>query len=1091
MPGEEETTSGTPSPVGVQARVVGYWLKTGVIARALADRPGAPIFRFTEGPPTANGRPHSGHIIPRTMKDLQLRYHRMRGERIVSSMAGWDCHGLPVELEIEKKFGLRSHKEIEAFGVERFCEACRDSTLLVASAWREMSERMGYWLDYDHPYLTMSTPYIESVWWSLKTLFDRGLIEKGHYVLPYCPRCETTLSSHEVAQGYRDADDPSVTVRFRLVDADQPPRDLLVWTTTPWTLVSNVFVIARADLPYVVVRELDGKEVVLAEAAVPRYFAEPPTIVERLTGADLEGREYRPPFSFVPSAPGRFRVVLDAMVDVKEGTGFVHGAPNFGPDDYRIAFRERLGTFDPLDSRGVFGPLVPIVEGRSFKAADPTLIHDLSTRGLLFRSETVRHTYPFCYRCDTRLLYRAIDSWFVRTSRFSSRLVEHNATVTWVPAYLRDGRFGNFLTEAKDWALSRSRYWGTPLPVWGCAQGHYRCVGSLAELAEVWGRPLPKGFDPHRVGVDAIEFPCPTCGEPCRREPYTIDAWYDSGASPFAQFHYPFDPGPFDPAAPLDYVSEAIDQTRGWFYSLLVLSTALFDRPAYRAALVTGHGLDDVGRKMSKSKGNVTEPIDLLTRLGGDAVRWFAFSTDFTEGMRMGEAEIRSHAARTVGTLTNVLAFYQQNADADGLAPVSELPRPSSALDRWLLSRLEATRSAVETALDRFDPRPAAQSLRSFVDELSTWYLRRSRPRFWANPSDPARHEAHATLSYTLATFARILAPFLPFTSEWVAQHFVDRPFAEAETSVHLARWPGELPTRDLPLEAGMEAVRSLVETGRELRQRAGVKSRIPLPEFVVFGDRAPALSPLGKEAAELIASELNVRTVRFVAEGDPASFPEADWVAQTEGDQLAAALSRRPTAELLQEGLVREVLRRLQQRRKELHLAFTDPVDLTIGASAELAAALEERRTTLERELLTRTLSIQAGDLPSGPGNQRWEFEGTSFSAQMARAAVAGTSRRTRPALGRRRRPERPRRRPRPRTARPASTRRAKRPARARPSRRPARGTPRHPTLARRRPAGGATRSRSRPRRSARPVRRRPRPGGPRHRRRRSARGR
>jgi isoleucyl-tRNA synthetase len=955
-----------------------------------------------------------------------------------------------------------------------------------------MSERMGYWLDYDHPYLTMSTPYIESVWWSLKTLFDRGLIEKGHYVLPYCPRCETTLSSHEVAQGYRDTDDPSVTVRFRLVGTDQPPRDLLVWTTTPWTLVSNVFVVARADLPYVVVRDADGSEVVLAEAAVPRYFSEAPTIVDRFDGALLEGREYRPPFSFVPEAPGRFRVVLDAMIDVKEGTGFVHGAPNFGPDDYRIAYREHLGTFDPLDSRGVFGPLVPIVEGRPFKAADATLTADLASRGLLYRSETVRHTYPFCYRCDTKLLYRAIDSWFLRTSRFSSWLVEYNATVTWVPAHLRDGRFGNFLTEAKDWALSRSRYWGTPLPVWGCAKGHFRCIGSLAELAEAWGRPLPEEFDPHRVGVDAIEFPCSTCGQTSRREPYTIDAWYDSGSSPFAQFHYPFEPGPFDPSAPLDYVSEAIDQTRGWFYALLVLSTALFDRPAFRAALVTGHGLDDVGRKMSKSKGNVTEPIDLLTRLGGDAVRWFAFCTDFTEGMRMDEAEIRSHAARTIGTLTNVVAFYQQNAAADGLAPVTDLPRPSSVLDRWLLSRLEATRSAVETSLERFDPRPGAQALRSFVDELSTWYLRRSRPRFWADPSDPARHEAHATLSYTLATLSRILAPFLPFTAEWVAQHFVDRPFSTAETSVHLARWPGELPTRDHALEEGMEAVRSLVEVGRELRQRAGVKSRIPLLEFVVFGDRAPALGSLGPEANALIANELNVRTVRFVTQGETSDFPETDWIAQTEGDQRSAALSRRPTAELLREGLVREVLRRLQQRRKELHLAFTDRVDLVIGASSDLAAALEEHRPTLERELLTRTLSIRAGELPSGAEVQRWEFEGTSFSAQMARAAAPTTPRRrSRPAPGRRRRPERPRRRPRPRTARPVLTRAAKRSARARPSRRSARGTPRHPTPPRRRPGGGAARSRPRPRRSARPVRRRPRPAGPRHRRRRSVRAR
>ena len=1090
MPGEEESAGYVPRPPEIQARVTSYWSRTGVIAGALADRPDAPVFRFTEGPPTANGRPHSGHIIPRTMKDLQLRYHRMRGERIVSHMAGWDCHGLPVELEVEKRLGLRSHKEIEAFGVERFCEVCRESTLAVAAAWREMSERMAYWLDYDHPYLTMSAPYIESVWWSLKTLFDRGLIEKGHYVLPYCPRCETTLSSHEVAQGYRDADDPSITVRFRLVDSGNSPRDLLVWTTTPWTLVSNVFVVARADLPYVVVREADGSEVVLAEAAVPRYFSGSPDIVERWTGADLAGREYRPPFSFVPPAPGRFRVVLDPMVDVKEGTGLVHGAPNFGPDDYRIAAREHLGTFDPLDSRGVFSAQVPLVQGRSFKAADPLLVADLSSRGLLYRSETVRHIYPFCYRCDTRLLYRAIDSWFVRTSRFSPRLVEHNQTVQWIPTHLRDGRFGNFLTEAKDWALSRSRYWGTPLPIWGCPQGHFRCIGSLAELAEAWGRPLPEDFDPHRIGVDAIEFPCSTCGGSCHREPYTIDAWYDSGSSPFAQFHYPFASGPFDPSAPLDYVSEAIDQTRGWFYALLVLSTALFDRPAYRAALVTGHGLDVVGRKMSKSKGNVTEPIELLTQVGGDAVRWFALSTDFTEGMRMDEQEIRGHAARMAGTLTNALAFYQQNAIADGLPPVRERPRPSTALDRWLLSRLETTRDHVTASLDRFDPRPAVQALRSFVDDLSTWYIRRSRPRFWADRKDPARQEAHATMSYALFVLARLLAPFLPFTAEWVAQHLADRPFEDRDASVHLGRWPEPLPTRDPRLEEAMDRVRALVEAGRELRQRAKVKSRIPLPELIVFADPTGPLAPLGEEAKELIASELNVRTVRFAtATGELA---ETEWVTLVEEGTVKMALARRPTDELRREGLVREVLRRLQQRRKELGLAFTDPVDLAVGAQADLTSALDEHRATLQRELLARTLSIEEGELSTDEETRRWEFDGVSFTARMTRARAARPAPpKGRPRPVRRPHRARPPRRPPPRTARAGSQGRARRSGKARPSRRPAPRTPRHPILPRRRPGGGGARSRRGPRRSIRGGRRRPTPVAVRHRRRRPVRAR
>ncbi|MGD0249844.1 MAG: isoleucine--tRNA ligase, partial [Thermoplasmata archaeon] len=621
MTSEGTTDGGSPAQAR-RNRVLSYWESTGVPASVLAGRADGPVFRFTEGPPTANGAPHVGHLIARVLKDVELRYHRMRGDRIVSSMAGWDCHGLAVEIEVEKRHGIRSKREIESFGVERFCEECRSGTLEVASVWQEMSRRLGYWLDYDHAYRTMDPPYVESVWWSLKTLFDRGLLEKGHYVLPYCPRCETPLSSHEVAQGYHETTDPSVTVRFPVTGAGAPGRELLVWTTTPWTLPANLLVAVRADLEYSVVRSSDGRELVLASAAIPRYFPEGASVVARLSGRDLVATTYRPPFDTPGPAPGRYRVVADDSVSTEEGTGFVHIAPSFGPDDQRIGAREQVGVFDPLDSRGAFTDQVPVVQGKAFKAADPILLKDLETRGRLFQAGTVRHVYPFCWRCDSALLYRAIDSWFVRTSRATDRLIRYNATVQWVPEYLRDGRFGNFLTEAKDWALSRNRYWGTPLPIWVCPAGHATCVGSFAELAERLGQPLPTPFDPHRVTVDRLRPRCATCGAEARREPYTIDAWYDSGSAPFAQFHYPFEPGPFDPAAPLDYIAEGLDQTRGWFYSLLVIATLLFDRPAYRACLTTGLVLDESGRKMSKSKGNAIEPISMLERHGGDAVRW-------------------------------------------------------------------------------------------------------------------------------------------------------------------------------------------------------------------------------------------------------------------------------------------------------------------------------------------------------------------------------------------------------------------------------------------------------------------------------------
>ena len=976
------TARGDPIP----PRVLDYWERTGVPARVLYGRPDGPVFRFTEGPPTANGAPHLGHLVARTLKDVQLRFRRMRGDRIVSAMAGWDCHGLPVELEIEKRHGLKSKKEIEAFGVERFCDECRAGTLEVAATWREMSRRLGYWLDYDRAYRTMDPPFIESVWWSLKTLFDRGLLEKGHYVLPYCPRCETPLSSHEVAQGYRDATDPSVTVRFPLVGGSAPARDLLVWTTTPWTLPSNLLVAARADLDYAVVRESDGREVVLASAAVPRYFPTAPAVVAHLRGSELAGATYRAPFDSPGPGEGRHRIVLDDFVTTEEGTGFVHVAPSFGPEDQRIGARERVGVYDPLDSRGVFTDRVPLVRGRSFKAADPILTKDLDARGLLYRSETIRHTYPFCWRCDSALLYRAIDSWFVRTSRATERLVRHNASVAWVPEHLRDGRFGNFLTEAKDWALSRNRYWGTPLPIWLCPAGHATCVGSFAELAERSGAPLPTPFDPHRVAVDRLRVRCAQCGADARREPYTIDGWYDSGSAPFAQFHYPFEPGPFDPTSPLDYIAEGLDQTRGWFYSLLVIATLLFDRAAYRTVLVNGMLLDEGGRKMSKSKGNAVEPMSLLARFGGDPVRWTFLSTDFTEPTRLGEATVQKTAARTLGTLENVVAFHLENARSDALAPATARPAPTAALDRWLLSRLEGTRSAVTAALTEFDPRPAAGAVREFVDDLSTWYLRRSRPRFWGETGPDDRRRAHATLSYALLGLARTIAPLVPFVAEWLHQEVGEHGYRSADDSVHVADWPGELADRDPALEAAMEALRAEVEAGRELRQRAGVRSRIPLPELVVFSSAPSPVALLGEEGTALLADELNVRRVVRADPASRGSYPEADWVLREESGEVRMALSRRPTEALLEEGLVREVGRRLQQSRKEIGLRYGEPVRIELAATGPLHRALIARRNELAHELLADPLELTDGTLADGADVRRWELDGVSFSARLVR---------------------------------------------------------------------------------------------------------
>jgi len=985
MPADEETAE-APSPLIVQSRVLSYWETTGIPASVLEGRPDGPVFRFTEGPPTANGAPHVGHLVARILKDVELRYRRMRGHHLISPMAGWDCQGLPVELEIEKRHGLRSKKEIEAYGVERFCEECRTSAVEVASVWREMSRRLGYWLDYDRAYRTMDPPYIESVWWSLKTLYDRGLLEKGHYVIPYCPRCETPLSSHEVAQGYREVTDPSITVTFPLHDPRGGKRELLVWTTTPWTLPANLLVAVRHDLEYSVVRTPEGRELVLASAAVPRYFPHGIEIVERLPGMLLEGLTYEPPFDTPGPAPGRHRIVAADFVTTEEGTGLVHIAPSFGIDDQKLGALEGVGVFDPLDSRGVFTDAVPLVQGKSFKAADPILVKDLESRGRLYAHGTVRHTYPFCWRCDSPLIYRAVDSWFVRTSRATDRLIRHNATVQWIPAHLREGRFGNFLTEAKDWALSRSRYWGTPLPIWICPDGHVTCVGSFQELAERAGGPLPTPFDPHRVTVDRLRVRCATCGKDSQREPYTIDAWYDSGSAPFAQFHYPFEPGPFDPNAPLDFIAEGLDQTRGWFYSLLVIATLLFDRPAYRACVTNGLVLDEGGRKMSKSKGNTLEPMSMLERFGADALRWTFLSVDYTEPMRIGETTIRKTAARTLGTLSNVVAFHLGNARADSLAPVERLPMPTALLDRWLLSRLESTRTEVERALGTYEFGAAARAVGAFVDDLSTWYLRRSRPRFWAEAHEADRQAAHATLSYVLLGLGRVIAPLLPFTSEWLHQEVGERGYRERDASVHRTVWPGRLAMSNPALEEAMAELRVLVEVGRELRHRAGVKSRIPLAELVLFGEATPALARLGPEGEGLLADELNVKRLRRVPVTDRGNFPDGDWVVREDDGTPVAALPRAPTPELAEEGLAREVARRLQQTRKEMGLEYTEKVGITVAATGALYRALSARKATLAHDLLADPFEVTETALPADASVREWDLDGVTFSARVVR---------------------------------------------------------------------------------------------------------
>ena len=758
---------------------------------------------------------------------------------------------------------------------------------------------------------------------------------------------------------------------------------MLVWTTTPWTLPANLLIAARADLAYVGVRRPDGTEEILAEAAVPRYSPEPPEIVHAVHRSRPRSPFVQPLFPFAGPGPGRYRVVLDDMVDAADGTGLVHIAPSYG-EDQRIGEREGVGQFDPLDSRAVFTEAVPLVQGQHFKSADPILLADLESRGAVERAGHVKHTYPFCWRCSNPLLYRAVDSWFVRTRKISDSLVRNNSTVNWIPAHLREGRFGNFLGEAKDWALYETGM-GTPLPIWVCESGHFTCIGSYAELATRSGAPLPDRFDPHRVTVDAISLACGTCGNPARREPYTIDGWYDSGSAPFAQYHYPFEPGPFETEEPLDFVAEGLDQTRGWFYTMLVISTALFDRPAYKVCVTNGLVLDDSGLKMSKSKGNAVEPNALLDRLGGDAVRWGFFLLDYTEPIRLNEPTMLQAANRTLATLVHATAFYRQNADADGLTAAATAPETSAPLDRWLLSRVDGTREAVTASLESCDPRDGALALRSLIDDLSTLYLRRSRPRFWGEGDAADRRAANDTLSFALGIIAQLIAPFAPYTAEHVAQSVAGHRFENAGESVHLSKWPEPLGLWDTKLESAMDEVRRDVEVGRELRQRVGVKSRIPLERFVLVGTESP--KPLGPEADRLLAEELNVATVERVSPDAVPGYSEVNFERrQDDSGRVLALLSRRPTPELRREGLVRETLRRLQSLRKEASLSFLDHVNAEIVTDGDLYEAIDGARARVSEQLLADRLLIEPGPPGDRERFHRWEIEGMVLYARLTK---------------------------------------------------------------------------------------------------------
>jgi isoleucyl-tRNA synthetase len=1014
----------------IEHEVLARWRDAGLFERSLDQTASGEPWTFYEGPPTANGMPGVHHVEARVFKDLFPRFKTMQGFH-VPRQGGWDCHGLPVEVAVEQELGVSGKKEIEAYGIAEFNARCRESVLRHVDAFEALTERMGYWVDLQHAYRTMDSDFVESVWWSLKVVFDKGLLVRDYRITPYCPRCETPLSDHEMGQPdvYRTVSDPSVTVRFPLLTVPQGANpqlegaDLLVWTTTPWTLVSNTAVAVHPDESYAVARKSGvGDRVVVAESLFGRVLGEGWHIAARVRGSELVGATYQPPFDLVP-IPGAHRVVPGTFVTTEDGTGLVHLAPAFGADDMETGRAHGLPVVNPIRGDGHFEDSVPLVGGMFFKDADPVLVSDLDDRRLLFRSELHEHSYPFCWRCHTSLMYYALPSWFIRTTAIKDELLAENEKTNWQPPTIKHGRYGEWLRNNVDWALSRTRYWGTPLPLWVCGEQHVTCVGSLSELSELAGRDLTE-LDPHRPYVDEVLITCGECGGQARRVPEVIDAWYDSGSMPFARHGAPLrNEAAFERSFPAQFICEAIDQTRGWFYSLMAVSTLVFGRSSYENVVCLGLVIDEQGRKMSKHLGNVLEPIPLMDAHGADALRWFfAASGSPWATRRVGHATLEEIVRKVLLTYWNTVSFlvlYANAAAASGdawpAARAAQAPPPASrpVLDRWLLSELHALVRDVTMALEGLDSASAGRRIATFIDDMSNWYVRRSRRRFWEGPGTRDGAAAFATLHECLETLTRLMAPVTPFLTDyvWGVLRSGDSP-----ESVHLASWPvADAGLIDERLSAQMALARRLVELGRSARAAAVVRVRQPLARALIgargfadlpadlraqvadelnvheldtlatvgedlvdytvkpnyralggrFGKGTPAVAAAiqAADAAALAAELRSVGKTSVVVDGAPVSLgpedvvvtqtPRTGWaVASGAGETVALEIAITP--ELRREGLAREAVRLVQDARKGDGLDVSDRISLRWSAAdPELAAALTEHGAMISGEVL------------------------------------------------------------------------------------------------------------------------------------------
>ena len=1014
-----------------------FWKDNQIFEKSVQLRQGAPAYTFFDGPPTANGKPHIGHVLTRAMKDIIPRYKTMRGYDVLRK-AGWDTHGLPVELEVEKELGLDGKEQIEQYGVIPFIQKCKESVWKCKGEWEVMSDRMGFWADMDNPYITYDNDYIESEWWALKAIYEKGLLYKGHKIVPYCPRCGTALSSHEVAQGYKEVKETSATVRFRVPDEEN--TYFLAWTTTPWTLPSNVSLCVNPDVTYAYVR-VDGKETLimakdLIETVLEGHDTE---IIKEVVGRELEYKHYEPLFECTRKAAGgkdAFYVMVDDYVTTTDGTGIVHNAPAFGEDDYRVCKKYDLPFVQMVDSKGEMCGGTPW-DGVFVKKADPMVLKDLDERGLLFAAPRFEHSYPFCWRCDTPLIYYARSSWFIAMTKVKDRLIDYNRRINWIPETIKEGRMGNFLENVIDWGISRERYWGTPLPVWVCDKcGKIHVVGSRKELSELTG--CDENVELHKPYVDPLTWKC-ECGGTMRREPVVIDCWFDSGSMPFAQWHYPFEnKDKFERRYPANFISEAIDQTRGWFYTLSAIAACLFDSPAFLNCIVLGHVQDKEGRKMSKHIGNVVDPWVLLDNQGADAVRWYFYTSSMPWLPNRFSAEAVSESQRKyMGTFWNTYAFYILYADIDNFDPTRhKLVRENlTPMDRWILSRLNTLMGRVEAYLDELKMTEAGREMQDFMDDLSNWYVRRCRERYWGKDMTADKEAAYMTLYTVLRTMALISAPFTPFMSETMYQNMVRTVDKSAPESIHLCDWPKKDESFiDPELEANMAAVLDIVVLGRSARNAANIKNRQPVASMYVQGKALPDMY------VSIIADELNVKEVKFV--DDASSFisyrvkpqlktlgprygkllpkinqylagegignavvaahnrgesykfdidgteislaaedvlvsteENAGFVTVTEHD-LSVVLDTNLTPELIEEGFVREIVSKVQTMRKEAGFEVTDHIVLSHHGNSLIEGIFARHGAEIAADTLADSIKLGSAGYVKD-----WEINGESVT--------------------------------------------------------------------------------------------------------------